>query len=279
MRVRYLLSIAALFACAPSTRDSSAPPDGGAVAVLHDSAFPGTPFGTAAKRGRAILAATRDSLPGYANNALRCTTCHLDDGRRLYAMPWLGVHARYPQYRSRSAGVVTIVDRINECIIRSLGGKALPAGDDRLRAMEAYFAFISRGTPTGDRTEGQGIDSVHAESPDTSAGEKIFSESCARCHGADGMGTPLATPLWGDGAYTIAAGMARVRMAAGFIRRNMPFDAPGTLTDQQALDVAAYINAQPRRDMAGKERDWPNGGAPADVPYRTNGARATTRTR
>jgi thiosulfate dehydrogenase len=75
--------------------------------------------------------------------------------------------------------------------------------------------------------------------------------------------------------------MARVRTAAAFIRHNMPFDKPGTLTDQQAMDLAAYVTSQPRPDFPGKEKDWPEGGAPPDVPYRTLGARpgagATTR--
>jgi thiosulfate dehydrogenase len=49
----------------------------------------------------------------------------------------------------------------------------------------------------------------------------------------------------------------------------MPYDRPGTLTDQQAYDVAAYMNARPRPDFAAKSRDWPLGGAPVDVPYAT----------
>jgi thiosulfate dehydrogenase len=186
-------------------------------------------------------------------------------------MPWLGVHARYPQYRSRAARVLTVEDRINECIERSLGGRALPPGDERLRAIEAYFAFISAGVPTGAAIPGQGIDSVDAQTPDTTAGRVTFAEKCARCHGVNGEGTSLATPLWGERAYTIAAGMARYRMAAGFIHRNMPYDAPGTLSEQQALDVAAFVDSRPRRDYAGKELDWPKGGAPPDIPYRTTG--------
>jgi thiosulfate dehydrogenase len=190
-------------------------------------------------------------------------------------MPWTGVHARYPQYRSRAARVLTVADRINECLQRSLAGRPLPDGDERLRAMEAYFAVISRGVPTGERVPGQGIDSVSVSTPDTAAGRIVFAANCARCHGANGEGSALATPLWGDGAYTIAAGMARVRMAAGFIHRNMPFDAPGTLSEQQALDVAAFVNARPRRDFAGKELDWPRGGAPPDVPYQTSASRTS----
>jgi thiosulfate dehydrogenase len=243
------------------------------VAPLPDSAFPATPIGAAARRGRAILIATRDSLPGFVGNGLRCTSCHLDEGRRPFAMPWIGVHARYPQYRSRSARIQTVEDRINDCFERSLGGKPLPSGDDRLRAIESYFWFISSGAAVGGSTTGQGIDSVGVTRADTARGAQLFAASCARCHGADGAGSNLATPVWGEHSFSIGAGMGRYLTAAGFIRRNMPFDKPGTLTEQQALDVAAFVDTRPRRDFAGKERDWPKGGAPPDVPYKTPGAK------
>ena len=69
--------------------------------------------------------------------------------------------------------------------------------------------------------------------------------------------------------------MARQERAASFIRHNMPFDRPGTLSDQQAFDIAAYVVAMARPDLPGKERDWPDGGAPKDVPYATKGHEAT----
>lgn len=264
-----ILSMAA--ACSSPSRDAAN--SGSAVTPLADSVFPDTPLGRAALRGRAILIATKDSLPGFVGNGLRCTTCHLDEGRRLFAMPWIGVHARYPQYRSRAGRVLTIVDRINECLERSLAGKSLPPDDDRLRAIESYFAFVSAGTGVGQPTPGQGIDSVHVTAADTANGGIVYGLHCARCHGANGDGagdhTTPATPIWGPAAYTIGAGMARRLTAAAFIRRNMPFDKPGTLTEQQALDVAAYIDGQARPDFAGKERDWPKGNPPSDVPYKT----------
>jgi thiosulfate dehydrogenase len=68
--------------------------------------------------------------------------------------------------------------------------------------------------------------------------------------------------------------MARQERAASFIRNNMPYDRPGSLTDQQAFDVAAYMVSMPRPDLPLKELDWPNGGAPADVPYDTKNHKA-----
>jgi thiosulfate dehydrogenase len=69
--------------------------------------------------------------------------------------------------------------------------------------------------------------------------------------------------------------MARQERAASFIRHNMPFDKPGTLTDQQSFDIASYVTGMARPDLPGKERDWPDGGAPNDVPYDTKGRKAT----
>src|SRR5438046_9048329 len=63
--------------------------------------------------------------------------------------------------------------------------------------------------------------------------------------------------------------MTRVRTSAASIRENMPFDQPGTLTDQQAFDVAAHVSARPRPDFPDKIHDWPNGDAPPDVAYPT----------
>jgi thiosulfate dehydrogenase len=66
--------------------------------------------------------------------------------------------------------------------------------------------------------------------------------------------------------------MARVNTAARYIHRVMPRDRPGSLTPQQAFDVATYINSRPRPDFAKKESDWPKGGEPPDVAYETRHA-------
>src|SRR5204863_4241227 len=95
-----------------------------------DSLIPHGPLGSAIRRGRALLVATRDSLPGHVGNALRCTSCHLDEGRRT-AGTLVGAFSRYPAYRPRSGIVETIEYRVNDCFRRSLNGTALdPAGDD-----------------------------------------------------------------------------------------------------------------------------------------------------
>src|SRR5207245_2631253 len=145
-----------------------------------------------------------------------------------------------------------------------------PAGAD-MRDILTYFAFLSRGVTVAPPTASAGarLQKWATFTVDTAAGARVFSASCAKCHGAAGEGTPGAPPVWGPQSYNIGAGMSRVRTAAEFISRNMPFDAPGSLADQQAFDVAAFINARPRPDYKGKENDWPNGDPPPDVAYTT----------
>jgi len=119
---------------------------------------------------------------------------------------------------------------------------------------------------------GQSMPKMPALSGDSARGAQLFATTCAPCHHADGQGQPPAIPaLWGPMSYSIGASMAREEQAASFIRHQMPQNNRGSLTDQQAYDLAAFVNSQPRPDSPGKERDWPKGRAPADVPYNTNG--------
>jgi thiosulfate dehydrogenase len=234
-----------------------------------DSEIPAGPLGQSVRRGRAIFAATRDSLPAQVGNQLRCLSCHLDDGRRANGSPLIGAFLDYPAYNARAGRVITIEDRINGCFLRSMAGRPLPVESAAMRDMVSYLAFLSRGVTAGQRVKGAGLPKMEPLEPDTARGRAIFATTCSRCHGEQGEGRSFAPPVWGEGSYSIGAGMARLRTAASFIRHNMPYDLPGTLTDQQAFDVAAYVNSHVRPDLAGKEKDWPNGDAPPDAAYPT----------
>jgi thiosulfate dehydrogenase len=52
--------------------------------------------------------------------------------------------------------------------------------------------------------------------------------------------------VWGSDSYNKGAGMDRITEAAGFIWANMPLGQGRSLSHQQALDVAAYLNLQYR---------------------------------
>jgi thiosulfate dehydrogenase len=225
----------------------------------------------AARRGLAILAATRDSMPGYVGASLRCFSCHLDNGRRANAIPLTGVYSRFPAYNSRDNRVISIQDRVNNCFSRSLAGRGIPIDGDQMNAIVMYLAVISRGVPVGADQAGQGMSPIPDLAGDTLRGAAIFNSRCSRCHGDNGQGIPPATPLWGPRSYSVGASLARVSRGATFIRHNMPLDSAGELSDQQAYDVASYVVSHPRPDARGKELDWSGGDAPRDVPYATRG--------
>jgi thiosulfate dehydrogenase len=219
------------------------------------------------RRGRALLANTRDSLPDFVGNRLNCVHCHPDNGTRANAMPWVGVYARFPQYRSRVGGIQIIEDRVNDCMVRSMNGRPLVPESRDMRDMVAYMAFLSIGYPVFSEVDGQSFPRIGPLDGDSTRGAAIYAEKCALCHGLDGVGTEFFPALWGEHSFNIGAGMARVRTAAAFIKVAMPQTAPGTLTDQEAYDLAEYITSQPRPDYPGKELDWPNGDPPPDVAY------------
>jgi thiosulfate dehydrogenase len=140
--------------------------------------------------------------------------------------------------------------------------------------MLAYLAFMSRGVPVGAHLAVEGMPAMPNDVGDTTRGADVYRNACARCHGPDGGGMVKVPALWGPKSFSVGASMARQERAASFIRHNMPFDKPGTLTNREAYDVAAYVTAKPRPDMPEKANDWPFGGAPPDVPYDTKGHRA-----
>jgi thiosulfate dehydrogenase len=235
--------------------------------VPAESEIDDSSYRASAMRGRAILLATRDSLPRNVGNSLRCASCHLEGGLKKDAMPWVGSYARFPQYRARSGKVDLIEDRINDCFERSMNGNRLnPAGRD-MRDIVAYLAFLSRGIPVGAEMEGQGFPRLTPLKGDPGRGVSVFASTCVRCHGANGQGTALAPPLWGPRSYNVGAGMARINTAASFIYTLMPIDRAQQLSPQQAFDVASYINTRPRPDFPRKIHDWPRGGKPVDADY------------
>jgi thiosulfate dehydrogenase len=256
-------------ACSRVPDAAPAPGADSSWVALNVDSLPADSLGVSIRRGRALLAKTHDSLPRFAPSALSCTSCHLNNGRMAGAVPLYGSYARYPQFNARAGGVVSIEDRVNFCFTRSLAGWRLPNTSTEMRDIVAYLAFLSRGIPAGADPAGTPLKPMPPARGDSARGVALFATNCARCHGPDGLGTPLAPPLWGKRSFSIAASMAREERAAAFIKHNMPLDRPGTLTDQEAYDVAAYVTSMPRMDLPRKELDYPAGKVPHDVPYLT----------
>ena len=239
----------------------------------RETDIPGDSLGASVKRGLYLLRFTPESLPQYATSSLRCTSCHQDDGLKASSAPLSGSHARFPKYLTRAGAVIALADRVNYCFTRSLAGNAIPVGSREMVDILAYLAFISHDVPVGTKTAGADglIAMKDSLAGDTTRGRELFEKTCVVCHLKDGRGNGPIPALWGARSYSIGASMAREERAASFISHNMPQSAPGTLTAQQAFDLAAFINAKPRPDSPGKDGDWPMGGAPRDAPYATRG--------
>jgi thiosulfate dehydrogenase len=220
------------------------------------------------RMGYEIVVHTQQYAKRYVGNKLNCTNCHLDAGLNPNAAPFVGLSVQYPEYSARLGRNITLAERVNECFERSLNGKALPPDSSKLQAVIAYIDWLSQNVPRGSTVAWRGMSRLSPiRPPDAVRGKAVFSKKCFFCHATDGQGTMAGPPLWGPGSYSIAAEMARISVAASFIKGNMPRGWGWTVTDTEAFDVAAYINSQPRRDIRGKELDWPKGEKPDDLPY------------
>ncbi|MFS0780155.1 c-type cytochrome [Bacillus sp. 1P06AnD] len=228
------------------------------------------------KLGYSYISDTSTTLDGYVENTLSCTSCHANGGNGP-ELDLIGITKTYPKYNARAGKEVTIEDRVNGCFRRSMNGKPLPKDGPEMKAMVSYLDYISSNVPEGtkerpwaelQKVEGD-ITQVNADK-----GREIYNKACITCHGEKGEGNNNGLAVFGEHSYNIGAGMARIRTAAGFIKEFMPKAAtggyePGSLTKEEALDVAAYINAQARPDFADKIYDWPKGDAPDDAAYET----------
>jgi thiosulfate dehydrogenase len=242
------------------------------LAPPPDSAIPTGPLGDAVRYGQSIVTNTRAVAGASVGNGLTCVNCHLDAGRTAYASPLVGLWGVFPEYRARRGRVESLTERINDCFVRSMNGKALPPESREMIGLLAYVWWLSTGVPTGVEVQGRGFKEFAAPSkPDPARGAKLYAAKCGACHGADGAGlrgandTYAFPPLWGPQSFNTGAGMARVSVAAGFVQAKMPLGSGGTLSDQEAYDIAAYFTAKPRPIFAAAKKDWPRGEAPPDA--------------
>ena len=173
------------------------------------------------RRGHALLVATRDSLPRHVGNNLRCTSCHLNDGRQPNGIPWLR-HRPLPAVPQPHDAMSTIetAQRLLRAQHERLGH---PVDSHDMRDMVAVPRVAYRQCAADDTRNKRvsGHDAAHARHRARRATVRVHLRD--RVTATTAQGTAVASPaLWGDSSYNIGAGMARLRTAASFIRHNMP---------------------------------------------------------
>lgn len=213
-------------------------------------------------------------------NGMNCQNCHLDAGRKAWGNNYGGVSANYPKFRDRSGSIETVYKRVSDCMERSLNGQAMDSSTAEMKAMVAYIKWIGQTVEKNTIPKGTGIAVPayldRAASP--ANGLVVYAAKCQSCHGANGEGLMAADglaytnpPLWGVNSYNSGAGLFRLSRFAGYVRDNMPLNqashnAP-VLSEEEAWDVAAYVNSRPRpsKDLSG---DWPDvSKKPVDHPF------------
>ncbi|HVG40274.1 MAG TPA: c-type cytochrome, partial [Chitinophagaceae bacterium] len=102
---------------------------------------------------------------------------------------------------------------------------------------------------------------------DTVKGKIVYTQKCSSCHGINGQGVYnkdsasfTYPPLWGKKSYNTGAGLYRLSSFAAYVKYNMPLGATYNtpqLTNEEAWDVAAFVNSQQRPQKSFKS-DWPD---------------------
>jgi thiosulfate dehydrogenase len=273
------------------TSAQEAPPGQQIWTVPEVGALPNNVHGRLVRRGRDLINATyayigpevADRSKRFAGNNLACGNCHLQAGTKKFGIPLFGLFGEYPRYSARSGAPITIEDRFNACMTRSMNGRLLPVSAPEMQAMVAYITFLSTGVPAGQQLPGMGTGHMpELDRPaDPARGEMGYANACVTCHGPDGAGIRrslpttdlgyMMPPLWGNDSFNDGAGMARLITAANFLHFNMPHGVDylnPQLSPEQAWDIAAYVVSRPRPHKAGLEKDFPELlEKPVDAPY------------
>lgn len=249
-----LLAAAALAAC---SQPQTAQPVATAVSTYDPATLPNGDMGASIRYGHDIMVDTPRIMKNNVVSDMSCSACHVQAGLKPKGGSLVGVYAQFPQWNKRAHRIITLQDRLAECFLYSMNGKPPAYQSREMVALVAYIAYLSKGVKVGATPE-PAVRLAHFEppqKPDPKRGEALYKQQCLSCHGANGAGVSGEfPPLWGPTSFNGGAGMHRLWTMAGFVRYNMPANAPGSMTDQQAYDVSAYVLSHARPAFQGKQQ-------------------------
>lgn len=202
------------------------------------------------------------------SNGMNCQNCHLDAGTRPWGNNYSAVYSTYPKFRARSGTIETIYKRVNDCFERSLNGRPLDTASYEMQSIYTYLKWLGQDVPKGKKPHSAGLPNLPFmdRAADPEKGRLVYINACQSCHGQNGEGVPNPDgitfsypPLWGEHSYNDGAGLYRLTKFSSFVKNNMPFNQAThqlpKLTDEEAWDVAAFVNSQPRPHKD-QNKDW-----------------------
>jgi len=242
-------------------------------AAPDSNSIPTDEYGELIRYGKKLISHTsyyigpRGSVNKNANG-MNCQNCHLEAGTRAWAGNFGAVASLYPRFSDRRGTTETINQRITDCFERSMNGSAPDSNSREMKAMKAYISWVGKDVNKGKKPLGAGLEipSFIERAADPQKGKILYQQKCQSCHGPNGEGQQGTTseyrypPLWGEHSYNSAAGLYRLSKFAGFVKDNMPFGSNyqnEQLNTEEAWDLAAFVNSQPRPTKKFKQ-DWPN---------------------
>ncbi|HTB23959.1 MAG TPA: c-type cytochrome [Puia sp.] len=241
-------------------------------AAPDSNSIPANDSGQLIRYGKKLISSTAryfgpGGSMGHNSNGMNCQNCHLDAGTRAWAGNFGSVASLYPRFGDRRGNTETINQRITDCFERSMNGMAPDSNSVEMKAMNAYIRWVGKDVKKGKKPPGTGLEILAyiERAADPGKGKVLYSKKCQLCHGMNGEGKPdsvngyLYPPLWGEHSYNTSAGLFRLSKFASFIKDNMPYGSSyinEQLTTEEAWDIAAFVNSQPRTIKKFKQ-DWP----------------------
>jgi mono/diheme cytochrome c family protein len=105
--------------------------------------------------------------------------------------------------------------------------------------MCCVLGIVAMYTPTGEAQQLQPLTAGVYSAEQAARGGVLYEDGCASCHGTEFEGT-IGPPLAGE--MFLSNNSARpLSTMVDRIQQTMPFNVPGSLTREQAIDLTAYI--------------------------------------
>ena len=247
------------------------------------------------KRGFRNFTNTPRYARRFSGGGMSCNNCHPNAGQKEKMLPLVGVAKFFPEYNKRLGRSFSLEDRIVGCFLRSMNATGAGSGKvsvrheselasatlsptcEEVEAVSTYISWLSSGVSEKDSILWRGHNTIPAsklipiDMLSAKLGKKLYVEKCSTCHGLNGQGVEIgdkkAGPLWGPRSWNDGAGAARTYTLAGLIRHPMPYLDPGSLTDEDAQQIAAYITSKPRPMFPYKDKDYLTEKIPLDAVY------------